>query len=276
MKLDDRPAQDGPEPPNHWSGLPWLPDRPHLNPRPLRLHLRSTWSPAQVAVEGLPSAALCLVGWLDAQQAGQSSSGDHLIQIQAEPGTAVHLASLDGKLPPQLQHLSGAPGAYLLPAGWLDRVRLIGAHPSDGSGEASRTSLPVVPLMLRCGGARHGTDGLPDDVVRWPRRTSAAYAVVAGPPEGDFLPILARRPGVRSGHRLIRFRVEPGYAIDVTATAARLATLTSVRSRITDLRASGVGLMLPRRAFGRVPITRVFEASGRSWRRYRTSNSMSE
>ncbi|WP_433388613.1 hypothetical protein [Micromonospora sp. KLBMP9576] len=256
------------EPPRRWHGIPWFPDRPHVNPEPIRLHIPCAWSPERVAVEGLPSPELSLVGWLDGRQAARSSTGNHMVAVSVEPGAALDLTRTGEGLPADLRHLSRSSGAYLLPGGWLDRVRLLDGYTADGAGRFRRCDVPAITLTLRCTGARHGTDGLPHDVVRWPRKASTAYAVVAGPPDGDLLAIHQRRPAVRQGHRLVRFRVEPGYAIDVTATAARLAPLSSVRTRLADLRASGVELMLPRKAFGRVPVTRVFEASGRAWRRY--------
>ncbi|MDQ7905720.1 hypothetical protein RB614_14470 [Phytohabitans sp. ZYX-F-186] len=260
--MDEQPV-----PPARWHGLRWLPERPYVNPAPVRLFVGCAWPPERVAVEGLPSAELFLVGWPDAERAARS--GAHVVAVRVERGAAVDLTLAAGHLPDELRHLAGVPGAYLLPGGWLDGTRLVEGYRVDGAGEVtSAGAVPAIPLTLRCTGARHGTDGLPDDVVRWPRLARTAYAVVSGPPVTDFLPIHTRRPPVRPGHRLVRFRVEPGYAIDVAATADRLTPLAPVRSRLPDLRASGVELILPRRAFGQVPITRVFEPNGRGWRRF--------
>ena len=101
-----------------------------------------------------------------------------------------------------LQHLVNTRNTYLLPAAWLDRVRLVGAYTVDAHGLAGEhTDVPSTSLMLRCSGARHGADGLPNEVVRW------------APPPGD-------HQGLR-GHSRRHRRAAGGSGSPASAAAGR-------------------------------------------------------
>jgi len=263
------PSMAPPGRPARPHGVPWLPDRVAVNEQPVRLYVASPWPPERVATEGLPSADLFLTGHLDGERLARSVKGGYLMLVQARPGAVAALAGIHPYAPPALWQRLLAPDAYLLPAGWLDRVAWQAGYAVDASGHATfRTRIPATPVVLRCTGARHGTDGLPDEVVPWLRsaRPVTAYALVTGVPDDDFLRLYARRPAPVVPGRLLRLRVDGGRVVDVPASAARIAPLTSVRSRLAELRADGVELLLPMSAFGRARVTGVFLPHGGGWR----------
>jgi hypothetical protein len=246
------------------SGVDWLPERLPVNAEPFELYVTAPLPPAEAATAGVPSAQLYLVGHLSPDPA-TPRGGEHLLRVRVQPGGAVRLSALDGRVPPHIQHLVGVTDAYLLPAGWLDRASLEPA--GDG-----RDPTEDAPLYLRCQGARHGVAGLPSEVRRWPARRARAYALLPDaapmPPDGP-LRLYRRPPPVKPGHRLLRLRVPRRGAIDVGGTAERLEPLCSIRSRAAELRGGGTTLLLPRRWFDQVILERVLVPGQRRWRRGR-------
>ncbi|WP_433113037.1 hypothetical protein [Micromonospora sp. CA-246542] len=251
-------------------GVRWLPERPEVNATPVRLWLSSPWPAQRVAVEGVPSANLHLVGHLAGDGLARSGPHQHLLALRVEAGGAVHLGGPGVDLPADLRH-QATDGTFLLPAGWLDLARLEQGYRVDEAGQPrDPVELPANPLTLRCAGARHGADGLPNEVVFAPRG-GRMWAVVPDRPDpsgtdDDLLVLLARRPEVRAGHRLVRLRVAPNRAVDVLASAALLAGLTSVRSRLPELVADGVTMLLPSRYYERTTVDQVLHAENDRWR----------
>ncbi|MEU7753034.1 hypothetical protein [Micromonospora sp. NPDC049171] len=267
-----RPALTVPAPGSRPHGLRWLPDRPEVNADPVRVWLASPWSPQRVAVEGVPSADLFLVGDLDGERVARAHPYQHLLCLRVEAGGLVDLDRV-GDLPVDLGHrVAAAAGRFLLPAGWLDQARLQAGYDIDDAGRPQEeTELPGHDVVLRCTGARHGTDGLPDDVVRWPAggRRAGGWALIpaAGDePTDDFLPLHQGRPPVRDGYLLVRLRVAAGRAIDARASAAALAAHTSIRSRLPELVADGVTLLLPPGSYDDTRVEQVLHTDGGRWR----------
>ncbi|MGC4879747.1 hypothetical protein ACLQ26_26205 [Micromonospora sp. DT43] len=252
-------------------GVRWLPERPEVNAEPVRAWLVSPWSPQRVAVEGVPSANLFLLGHLDGERLARAHPRQHLLCLRVEAGGLVDLGRVD-PLPADLRHLAAEAGTFLLPAGWLDQARLqAGYDINDGGRPHEEIELPGSRVLLGCTGARHGADGLPNEVVPWPRgeRSANAWAVVPESPDeppGDFLPVQYRRPAVREGHRLLRLEVAAGRAVDVPASAAAVAGLTSVRSRLPELVADGVTLLVPQGSYDRTRVDQVLHVDGGRWR----------
>ncbi|SDT66593.1 hypothetical protein [Actinoplanes derwentensis] len=252
-------------------GIGWLPAVPEVNAEPLQLWLACPWPPQRVPVEGVPAANLFLIGALDGERVARANPAKYLLSLRVEAGGAVDLGRVTG-VPADLGPQVSEPGTFLLPAGWLNQARLRAGWRIGADGRPhEHTDLPADPVVLRCTGARHGADGLPDEAVHWPRgeRGGGAWAVLPetpAPTAGDSLPLLSRRPAVRPGSRLVHLRVEAHQAIDVPATAAAMAGLTSVRSRVPDLVADGVTLLLPKQAWDRTRVDQVLYADDGKWR----------
>jgi hypothetical protein len=241
-------------------GVGWLPDRIPVNAEPLVLHAGSAWPPQRVAREGVPTAELFVL----ADALPRPAADRHLLRLRVEPGGAVPMSSMLTHAPPAVRRRTTGVGTYLLPAGWLDRARLEGAFRLAGT-----------PLVLRSTHARHGADGIPEDIPRWPAAnvTAEVFAIVpdAVPDQlPDLVPLHPRLPATAPpGSRALRLRVDGGTgggpAIDVAAGTDRLAPLTSVRSRLAELRADGVEVVLPREAFGRVSATGLYDIENDKW-----------
>jgi hypothetical protein len=90
----------------------------------------------------------------------------------------------------------------------------------------------------------------------------------AGP--GTWLRLYRRRPEPVPGHRLVRLRIGRGRAIDVTATAAELVGLTSLRSAADSLVKAGVGVLLPAVSYPHTTVLRAYRCDGSAWRRVRS------
>jgi len=123
-------------------------------------------------------------------------------------------------------------------------------------------------LRLHCSGARHGVEGLPADVPRWPRASDAdAYVLFPGPrvAGGASLALLSGRPRVRTGHRLLRLRVPRRRAIDVHAATRQLEHLGSVLSTATALNDQGIELILNDRDFDKVTVLQVLAPGRLGW-----------
>ncbi|MDR7277284.1 hypothetical protein [Catenuloplanes atrovinosus] len=238
----------GPLPPG--TGLSWLPADLPGNSAPLTLWVPCDWPVERVVLEGLPTARLFIVG-----VAGETAPAGPHVRVHAAPGAAVSLTDCVYLAPlgPRAE-LTPAAGRYLIPAGRLDRVRL------------ADTEVPGA-LVVRSTGARHGVDGLPEEVVPWPAAPREVYALLPddGETPPDPLPLLPEPPPVRAGHRLVRLRVPTGGGIDVTASLAALAPLTSVRTRLWDLRLAGAGPVLPPAAYPAVTVTGVSRAADGAW-----------
>ncbi len=254
-------------------GLYWLADRPRVNAEPVDLFVTCPEEPDRAAAEGLPTPHLFAVGLLRPPASDTSQPGENLLRVRVAEGGAVDLSSIDVHVPPTLQLLLANRGeSYLLPAGLLDRVMLLDGWPvRPAGGYSAGERLPEGrTLTLRSSGARHGLDGLPADVPRWPRATDdVAYALLPGPrvtTPGGALALLSAKPRPRPGHRLLRLRVHRRRAIDVRSAAAQLAGLPAVRSRAGELAAAGVELVLPGRQYDKVSVLQVLTPGRVGWR----------
>ncbi|WP_326550864.1 hypothetical protein [Micromonospora sp. NBC_01813] len=267
--------------------VPWMPENPLVNTEPVRLWLSCPAPPGRAAVEGIPTANLFLVGDLDGTQVAQADPGAYLLCLRVGAGCAIDLSSL-GEVPDDVPDdvrrglgdvrrglgggLGDETGRFLLPAAWLDRVHLLAGYRLDDAGRPDGpVELPAEPVLLRCTGAGHGIDGLPDEAVHWPGDGHPGHAWVVlppapGVPEGDVLEAWLRRPAVRAGHRLARVRLDAGTAIDVAASAAVLTGLVSVRTRLPELLVAGVDLVLPPAAYDHARVDQVRYADGDHWR----------
>ncbi|MFY1699971.1 MULTISPECIES: hypothetical protein [unclassified Solwaraspora] len=252
-------------------GVNWLPERPDVNAETFDLYVPVALPAARVAADGLPTAELFVVGQLDADRLRMAHFGASVLRVSVAPGGAVATTGFTDTAPPDLRHLLRGVDSYLLPAGWLDRVQVAQGWTPAGPGEwQAQPDAPPAALLLRCTGARHGVDGLPNDVVRWPagRRAATGYAVLptVGGPDDDHLAVTGSRPAAPAGAaRLVQLRIEPGQAIDVAASAGRIAPLTAVRSRLVTLNAAGVEVLVPPRSYDRVTVTRVYGAEDGRW-----------
>ncbi|WP_432974637.1 hypothetical protein [Dactylosporangium sp. CA-233914] len=251
-------------------GIAWLPSRPAVNTEPFELYIHTDVTPAQAAEDGVPSPDLFLLGELAPPAPRLDAPPGHLLRVRVAPGAAVDLTATDQHVPPTLYLSFAGRDVFLLPAGRLDRVRMLAGYALEPSGEPIRLDVPATgAVRLRCVGARHGVDGLPGDVPRWPaKHTAKAYALL--PPTGwadsGGLGLYRRRPPARHGHRLVELRVEPHDAIDLRACARELASLALVRPTAAELRAARFDLILPARYFDRTTVTQVLAVRRRRWR----------
>ena len=254
-------------------GLDWLADRPTVNKEPVELYVICATDPARAAVEGLPTPHLFAIGLLRPPASTRLDPGEHLLRVRVLDGGAVDLSSIDVHVPPTLRLLLATRGvSYVLPAGLLDRTRLLDgwtAHP--GGGYAGREEFPGERrLVLRSVGARHGVQGLPVEVPRWPRAADdTAYALLPSPrvaTEAGALVLLADKPRVKAGHRLLRLRVPRRRAIDVRAAARQLAGLSGVRSAAAALHDKKIQLVLPSRDYDKVSVVQLLAPSRLGWR----------
>ena len=251
-------------------GLSWLPDNLRVNAEPIQVYLLSPCAAEHVAAEGIPSAELFLLGRLDGKQLARSRDGDYLLRLHVDFGGAVEAAAVWGSAPIELRPTMRSSDAYLIPAGWLDRARLHGGYVLDESGNPDGyTELTETPVVLRCANGQHGVDGLPNDVVPWPRiRALRAFALLPGPTGdalGDHVPLYRSRPSVRPGLRLVQLRLDSGAAIDARTSARFLTPDPLVRCRLGELVNAGIDLMLPRASYGHARVTRIFEAGHDEW-----------
>ncbi|MFY1672093.1 hypothetical protein ACN27G_19330 [Plantactinospora sp. WMMB334] len=254
-------------------GIDWLADRPRVNTEPVELYVVSPCPPAEAVDRGVPTPHLFLVGTLRPPAPGTLAGGEQVLRVRVAPGGAVDMSSINVHEPPAVQALlADRAETYLLPGGLLGRTRLVASCGVEASGRfAIRGTFPGEPaLALRCSGAEHGIEGLPNDLSRWPWQSEAiAYAMLPGPtvvPSHRALVLLRRRPRVRAGRRLLELRVPWRRAVDVRATAAQLSRLAQVRSTAPALRAAGVEMLLPGGEYERVRVVRVLVAGRFGWR----------
>ena len=254
-------------------GVRWLPDRPQVNAVSLDVYVGCPWEAERAAVDGIPSPHLFLLGRLQPTRLARELTRGHLLRLRVEPGGAVDLPMSDVRPPPELQHLLSPTDTYLLPAGWLDRTLIVGAAPVRDGRAGVPQAVPGLPLTICSNGARHGADGLPNDVPLWPRgrlrAAATAYALVPTvrrEPAGGWVKLHKHRPRPVPGWRLVQLRIGRGRAIDVAAAARLLAPLSAVRSHAPKMLSQNINLILPRRSFPRVIVRRVFDLSGSCWR----------
>jgi hypothetical protein len=238
-------------------GLAWLPDIVQANDSTFELFVGSHWSPDRVADQGFPSSRLFLVGHLGAQ----STNAAHSVRVRVEPQGAVDLLACGIEPPSELGLHFDAADAYVLPAGWLDRCRII--LDDDGS-------TTYRPVSLRCCGGSHGIDGLPEEVSWGPRGWRKSPVVYAFLTDYDTaaksgLRLYRNKPATNAG-RLVELRVGPGLAIDIADSEAKIKGFPSVRTILPELRAGGVDMQLPPSAFAEVKVTGAFIADGHQWK----------
>lgn len=256
-------------------GAEWIPDHALVNADPVRLWLTCPWPPGRAAVEGIPAADLFLLGQLDGVQVARSNPGAYLLCLHADAGHAIDLSQV-AKVPREIRRRLGdvadLSGCFLLPAASLGRVRLLAGYRVDLDGRPGEpVELPGEPVSLRCTDAGHGVAGLPNEAVRWPDGGLTGQAAWVLLPEtleaadDDGLQAWPQVPPARAGHRLARVRLDAGAAIDVSASAAALAGLVSVRSRLPDLLVNGTELLLPPASYDQVRVDLVLHADGDRW-----------
>jgi hypothetical protein len=238
-------------------GLPWLPELPQVNDREFDVYVRSAWTAERAAVDGIPSPHPFLVGHLDTGLDSVRSAGS--VRVQVQPHGAVDVMASGVEPPAEFAAVLAEADAYVLPARWLDRCRIL----------LDDTETPV-PALLCLNGATHGIDGLPEDVQTWPprwRSPARAYAILPETVEaaGDSLRLYRHRPEARPG-RLVELRVAAALAVDVAHTERRLAAPPSVRTILPELRRTGVDLLLSHIHFDRVRVSGLFTAADRRWR----------
>ncbi|GAB7052388.1 hypothetical protein [Catenuloplanes indicus] len=252
-------------------GVPWLRGRAQVTTEPFEAFVTSPDDPQIVAVSGLRTPDLFVLGHLDPHAIHPDRRARWLLRVRVEAGGAVLASSIGTPVPSRFQHLLSQQ-VFLLPAGRLGRARLITGYALTAGGAAVGTGMPGgAPLRITSAGALHGVPGLPDDAPRWPGPRTA-YALV--PLHARTLPtgwmrLLRRAPAVTAGRLLIEVMVPEGRAIDLPAAAELLGRLPSVHSRAVRLHRAGIDLVVPPRHYERITALRVFEPAGSRWRRRR-------
>jgi hypothetical protein len=254
-----------------WHGVFWLPPRLQVNDEEFDLYVECFSDPARVVAEGIPSPTLFLAGHLNRSRLAARTSADHLLQLRIRRGGAVGLGATEVTPPPAFASTLRDSDVYMLPAGWLDKSRLVGAVSVTG-GAIPQFQPAEAPVLLWTDGAAHGVPGLPDDAKRWPdgrlRASATRYLLVAEYDRrglGDWQRVYANRPDPKEGHRLLEVRIRHGLAIDVVTTAAQLEKLESVRSTAGQLLNDGVEILLPVQSFPNVTVRRVWRFRHGSW-----------
>ena len=262
-----------------WHGLTWLTPQPQVNEEACELFVECAVDPDVAVADGVPSPGLFLLAHLDAVSLSARTRAGHLLALRVGPGGAVDVAASEVEPPPALAPALRGRDVYVLPAGWLDRCRIVAALSvgPHGSLEPDR-QWPEAPVHLLCRGAAHGVPGLPNEVQRWPRgrlhtATTRFIMVRADSPKGlgRWQRLHRQRPPALPGHRLIEVLVDRGRAIDVVGTARTLAELPRVRTMLPQLTADSTEHILPIASYPYVRVEREFVAEGREWRRIRPS-----
>jgi hypothetical protein len=260
-------------PPAASRAVGWLPTPLPVNAEAIEVYVQTRWEPHVCVRDGVPTPELFLAAtaWSGRPD---PAAGEYLLRIRVEPGAAVAVAAVADR-PTSRGRLTTVPGAFLLPADWLGRARITAGGCIDGHDWPPRLVELDAPLFICCSGARHGVDGLPEEVVTWPSTRSAAgaYALVA--PGGvaiddPWLVLHRRRPPMRTDRWLIRVHVKPGQAIDVAAVALHVATFPQVNSIAARWAEAGIGLVLPAARFGAASVTQVWVPGPDGWRRHRS------
>jgi hypothetical protein len=256
-------------------GVAWLPAQPQVNQEEVDLFVACPGDPGQVVADGIASPYLLLLGHLDRDRLAARTGVEHLVQVTVAPGGAVDVSATEVVPPQALRAALADRDVYLLPAGWLDRARLVAAfRVAPGGWARPQLRFGGEPALLRCADASHGVPGLPVEVERWPRgrlRTTVTGYVLVGPGEvaglGDGRRLYQRRPETVDGGWLLEVRVGRGRAIDVAATAERLAGLSSVRTRLPQIVTAGVEYLIPVASYPTVVIEHEYRGVGRAWQR---------
>lgn len=248
-------------------GPPWLRPGQQVTIEAFEAYVPVTGDLERAAADGVPSAELFLVGYLDPRSAPDRAD---LLRVRVEPGGAIPVQVLRSHVPARLQYLLGAPDTYLLPAGRLDRARVRGAFRATDDGRLRPVDgLDGGALRIRPAPTNASSAGLPHDVSRWPAHgTRRAYALLPAHSRGlapGWLPLSRRRPAARAGRLLVEVRVPRGRTLDVVATAEALAALPLARGRAERLRRAGVELILTSRSYDRVQVDRVHRARDGAW-----------
>ncbi|WP_432992195.1 hypothetical protein [Dactylosporangium sp. CA-233914] len=253
-------------------GLPWLRERPQINAAPFELYLPSVQDPQRVLERGLANPWLFLVGHLDPGLLAHEIRQGYLLQVSVERHGAVDVPASDAIAPGDAAARAARLGAYLLPAAWLERTRVVSVLRVAGGELVAREPVADGRLRTRCSGAGHGVAGLPEEATAWPQtrlrryRTGYALLPVAGPTPA-WLTLHRRPPAPQDGFRLATLRVRAGTAIDVAATAERLAALPAVHAAADRLVGRGTALVLPWRSYRATPLVALAEVRGSRWRR---------
>ncbi|MEO3930443.1 hypothetical protein ABGB07_42330 [Micromonosporaceae bacterium B7E4] len=247
-------------------GPAWLSPGQQVNAEQFEAFVVSPVDARSVA-DGMPSAELFLLAFLDPRSAPE---GSRLLRVRVGPGGAIPMSALRAHVPARLQHVLGLREAYLLPAARLNRIFSVDTFDVDGSAQlVPAGECDGGPLRIRCSSPARSIAGLPNEVRRWPRSgTRSAYALL--PADSVRLPrnwlrLYHRQPPVRPGRLLLELRVPRDRAIDVTSTAEVLAPLTRVRTQAEQLRAARVELILGSRSYGRVRVRRAYRADAGGW-----------
>ncbi|WP_229403245.1 hypothetical protein [Micromonospora okii] len=248
-------------------GPPWLRPRQQVNVEAFEAFVQVAGGVERAVAEGVPSAELFLVAFLDPRSA---PPGADLIGVRVEPGGAIPVHVLRSHIPARLQYLLGAPDTYLLPAARLDRARVLGGfHSADAGRLRPVAGIDGGQLRIRPAPASWSSAGLPHDADRWPvHGTRRAYALLPARSRNlapGWLPLYRQRPAARPGRLLVEVRVPRGRTVDVGATADALACLALARSRVELLRRAGVELILTSRSYDRVQVRRVHRARDGVW-----------
>ncbi len=229
-------------------GLSWLPAAVQVNEHEFAVNVSAPWPAAQAAVSGIPSDRLFLVGHVDPVP-------EHQVEIIVGAHGAIDVPA-SGVTPAAAPSDVIGTDAYVLPAAWFDRCRIV---LDDGA---------TAPLTLWCRGAAHGVDGLPDTGSAWPRairKTLRLFAVIPEPdPAVTFVRLYVKPPRAVAG-RLAELRVSSRRVIDVRRLSASFAELTTVRTILPELRSEGTRMILPVREFEQASVVRLFHAKDDRW-----------
>jgi hypothetical protein len=255
-------------------GLSWLPAQPQVNQEECDLFVWCSAAPERAARDGVPGLHLFLLAHLDRDRLASKMEGGWVLRVRVGPGAAVDVAASDSIPPPEAPAELSDPDTYLLPPGWLDRCRIVSAYRVGPDGKLAK-EYPLAgeaELTIRSEGGWHGVPGIPDEVERWPagRVRSAVTRLIAvngaaPDPLGTWQRLHQHRPPAVAEHRLLQVRVERHRSIDVAATLASLAGLTSVRTHLRRLADEGVDFLLPVASYPHVTVTHEFHSRNGRW-----------
>ncbi len=249
-------------------GVPWLPDAPVVNRRALDLYLWTPLAADEIEAWGLPSADLFLLAGQDPLRLSERRRTGYLLRVYAPAETAVELDEHLREAPADLRQRLAATGAtHVLPVAWLSELRVTGRFDLDARGGiTSRSDVDAAALAIRFEGAEHGVPGLPNEVVNWPDRASAAgtaaylmlpdtEAATAHAVHHGYVPLSRRKPTLLEGHRLLEVKVRKRRAVDVPATLDSLDGMPIV-GRMHDF--VGLDLLLPEEDLPRAVVSKVW------------------
>ncbi|WP_432838034.1 hypothetical protein [Dactylosporangium sp. CA-092794] len=263
-------------------GVPWLPAQLQINAEDCELFVECATEPDRAVADGVPSPHLFLIAHLDGERLAARTATAHLLRLRVPAGAAVDAMASDAVPPRALAAALREPDAYLLPAGWLDRCRVLAGYRAGPDGRLlDERTFDAAPVVIRSLGARHGVPGLPDDVKGWPhgrmrRRVTRYVAVRPGAPDGlgAWQPLHHRRPDPAPGLRVLAVRVERGRAIDVAATLGALHGLATVRTRLPQLIADGVRHLLPAASYRSAVVEHEYRHDGGRWHHKRPAGGL--